>query len=370
MERSIGTPPGGPAAAGERRSALLLAEGFRLQYRVLRCAAAALDGIVVLGTPAARPLRLSRLCGRFEPLGHDRFEPDDLGRINDICERLNIGIVIPTCGETSRFVARHRAELAVPAYDTPTAETFDRLNDKWRFSQLCAELAVPQPGTALFENAAAIASALREGRLTPPFMVKPLGMWGSYGVARIDTAEDLRRLPVAYEPILVQDFVEGRDLIAFFCCREGRVLDTIVYAKTAGELRFLERNILVTHARRIVAHLACDGVVGFDVREAPDGALSFIECNPRFWYNIDLAMVAGRNFVALGLGQGTRAAGPRLPASVSRPWSLLRKCARPWSLTGSDMALLHHVLRDPLPLGWMALQRLTGGYGQAVGRQF
>src|SRR6476620_2529165 len=49
--------------------------------------------------------------------------------------------------------------------------------------------------------------------------------------------------------------------------------------------------------RKIIQATNYSGVIGFDLRQRDDGRFVFLECNPRFWYNMELTMLAGANFV-------------------------------------------------------------------------
>jgi hypothetical protein len=92
---------------------------------------------------------------------------------------------------------------------------------------------------------------------------------------------------------------------------------------------------------------------------ADDGNIYYLECNPRFFYRIDLSMLAGINFVALGL-EGDAGPGPlRVPhgASVRRPEAVLTS-PRCWPrLTRRDWAAACYAFSDPIPylldlFGW------------------
>jgi len=92
---------------------------------------------------------------------------------------------------------------------------------------------------------------------------------------------------------------------------------------------------------------------------ADDGNIYYLECNPRFFYSIDLAMLAGINFVALGLGDNADAVPHRVPhgTAVRRPEAVLTS-PRCWPrLTRRDWAAARYAYSDPIPylldlIGW------------------
>ncbi|WP_164919637.1 ATP-grasp domain-containing protein [Hansschlegelia zhihuaiae] len=350
----------------------MLAEGFRLQYRVLRCAAETFNDVFVLGTRNAVPLRLSSFCRRFIPLVGTRFSDGDDRRINQVCDEFGITFVLPSCLASTRFLARHRHLINASCFPVPSPEVFDQLDDKWRFVALCGELNVPHPSTQCFATRDDLLAAAASGEAPMPAVVKPLAMWGSAGVLKIEATDEIDKLEIDYQPILLQAFFPGRDLSAFYCCRQGEVASSAIYCKTSRELEFMKNASIDQHARRIIGWLGYDGVLGFDVRQADDGSIAFIECNPRFWYNMNLVMIAGLNFVAIGSDESVSAGdhpNDLTAESVTRPWALLGKLSTPWTLTASDWNALSHHLRDPLPIACMAIQRLMGLYDIANGLQ-
>lgn len=93
----------------------------------------------------------------------------------------------------------------------------------------------------------------------------------------------------------------GPDHRVFYLCRAGEVLAEVAYAPEAGALRFVTHPGIRRHAETIIAQPHSDGVIGFDVRETAAGTERFLGCNPRFWIDMEKAMLAGLNVVALGL---------------------------------------------------------------------
>ena len=284
--------------------ALVLAAGMRLQYRTVRCAADCFQAVFVMGTPEARPLRLSAACAGFTPAGVSAGDFGSLAAsaVADVCARLRIDVVLPSDGESTRWLAQNRAALPARCYPTPTVPVFDMLDDKHRFGDLCGRIGIPVPPMTLAEDAEQAAAAIRTGAVRLPAVIKPLRLWGSSGVARIDHANATEVLAaVGYAPILIQEFIDGRDLSVFLLCQAGAASAAVVYQRSRESVDFIRHDGLVALAQRIAGHVDFDGVIGFDVREQPDGALFFLECNPRFWYSMDAARRAGLNFVALGL---------------------------------------------------------------------
>ncbi len=346
--------------AGPKR-VLLLAENLRLPYRVLRCAAACFDDIYVLGAPGAVKLGTSKHCRRYFDLGESfgSFDPASVERINAICASYDIGQVLPSCAVTARYLSLHGRALHARHYPVPSVAVFDQLDDKWRFAALCVSLGVPCPRTRCVPTIGDLLGAGGGEALRFPLVLKPLSLWGSLGVRRIDRAEDL---PARFEhtPILVQDFVPGEDVCAFFVCREGAVVASVQYRRAESRVVFIHDEEIDRNARLIIDHTAYDGVIGFDVRRTPDGRIHFIECNPRFWYRIHLALIAGTNFVEAGFRAKDAAvdrAKAGRSADVLAHRDILLHLLLPWRLNRHDRALLRYLASDPIPMVWAAVER-------------
>lgn len=355
-----------PPAPGRGRAALLLATGWRLPYRSLRCAAACFDAVHVLGTALARPLRHSRHCASFTALPEDA-PGFGIAAVNALCARHGIQTILPGDGPSTAFLARHGAALAAPCFPVPDAASFALLDAKDSFVALCRRLGVPVPETRVLADRAALLALLAAGG-TGALVAKPLGLSGSQGVYVIRPETPAHAIDrIDYAPIMLQSHVPGPDLSAFYLCRAGRILAEVAYAPDAGALRFIEHPGIRRHAATIIGHLRYDGVIGFDVREAADGTPCFLECNPRFWINMEKSMLAGLNFVALGLWPPTAplAAGSVVGRRIPRPAGLLRR--RPGAWRAEDHALLRHYLADLPMVLVMAWDRLAREWAMATG---
>lgn len=356
--------------------ALILANGFRLQYRTLRCAAPLFDRVEVYGTTDARALSRSLFCRRFHP---SRSGPGafgtvaDLDAVNRILTERGIDYLLPSDADTTRFLAEHRTSIAAACYPVPNAGTFDTLNDKAQFARFCARLDLPHPATRLCDSADEVRAVLATAKPGSDFVVKPLGLWGSLGVARIgkDTAEPVLQA-LSYSPILLQDYIPGNEFTTVALARAGSLEKVVHYRREGSAVQFFDQSEATQLAGTIAAALSYDGVMAFDVRVDPAGRLFLIECNPRFWYRMDVAMRAGANFIEYGLWpERSKAKGlfPLRPVRLDGAATVLGHVLRPWSLSGSDRAFLRFALSDPLPVALTLASRLGSRHQAANGRQ-
>jgi predicted ATP-grasp superfamily ATP-dependent carboligase len=176
-------------------------------------------------------------------------------------------------------------------------------------------------------------------------MLKPLDRTGGTGVIRIDEHNARAEIErVDYAPILTQAYVEGADRCISLACREGKVLRQAIYEHERGTFRFFADAALTEVAAEIVSALNLTGLVNFDARITTDGTISMIECNPRFTFNMDVAMVAGLNFA-----DWTASSPGSLPEQEIRiPKALARALLSFQKPLLADFRMLLHWLKDPL----------------------
>jgi biotin carboxylase len=334
---------------------LLLATNFGSQYRALRCLAALGADIHVLGSGGARSLALSRYCERFVPFDFDCTDSADAaGRLDRAAEDAGAGMVVPGDLPTAHFLARIKPHLKTLAFPLSDPAAIEALGTKDRFMEFCHRLGIAHPEGIVFSTAESVRDAFESGRIALPAMLKPLGLSGGLGVVRVDENNAAREIArISYEPILVQSFVEGTDRCISLFCRDGRVLKQAVYENARGEFGFLEDSELERIAADIVSALNLTGVIGFDARIDRTGKVWMIECNPRFTFNMDVAMVAGLNFAdwsepAFGVRQLTA-------QKIRIPDALVRALLQFRGPSAADLRMLIHWLKDPLVFALVAL---------------
>jgi biotin carboxylase len=349
-----------------RMKILMLASDDALPYHVLRCAATAGLEVQVLGFPGAgraRHLAWSRHCLAYFPPPQDHGDEALLASVASIVRARQIDAVIPSDAGTTRFLARHGPSIPARVFPVPDVAAFDALLDKIRFADVCSEVGLPHPSTRLFPTLDALIEALSRGALDLPLIVKPTRSSGGAGVQPLHGSDPVRRLgSVDYAPVLVQELVPGEDVSISVLCHRGAIRASATYRYRADEGLYQTFHDERVHqlARRIIEHVGYSGVAGFDVRLGPGGQAWLIECNPRFTYNVDVTMLAGINFVSLGLepDQGRRA--PELRAPDQRIFHA--RLLKPWTLIGPEKLHARHLLDDDLRLPLLISLRDAAGY--------
>ncbi|SEG29058.1 ATP-grasp domain-containing protein [Bosea lathyri] len=358
------------------RKALILANGFRLQYRSLRCAAPLFEAVEVYGTAEAKALSRSTFCQRFharQPQAQPFGTVADVEAINRILADENISYILPSDADTTRFLAEHRTAIAATCYPVPTVETFDTLNDKARFAQFCVRHHLPHPASVVCEGVDQVRKVLAAADPDSSFVVKPLAMWGSLGVAKITnaTAEPVLR-SLDYSPILLQNYIAGTEFTTVALARAGCLANVAHYRRDDGAVTFFDHAEATQLASQVASSLSYDGIMVFDVRVDEAGQLFLIECNPRFWYRMDVAMRAGANFIEFGLWPDrSREKGlfPIRPVRLDGARIILNHLLRPWEMTAGDRAFIRFALSDPLPVALTLISRFKHLHQAASGHQ-
>jgi hypothetical protein len=333
---SHGPPASGGAPGDIRRNGrtvLLLASNGRLGYRVLRCVAAVetVGRVIVLGSRGESSwttsgLKASRYCAEFVVIERPYRDPKALAQVNAVVGRFHEPIIAPADLVTTRFVAEFASTLAAPCVPTPSLLALDLLARKDDFAAFCDAAGLPHPPTAV---AADLQEARRLVAQRPPgrrLVLKPVLGQGGRGQRVITTGRaDWRGID--YRPIIVQDYVAGSDVSASAFCDEGELVAFQAYRHVTRPvlgrplhtgLEFFDLPALRDLAARAAARIGLNGMVNFDARLSEDGQLTLIECNPRPWFTMQFAMLAGRNFARLWFDEALRRRGlPPVTASVA-----------------------------------------------------
>jgi predicted ATP-grasp superfamily ATP-dependent carboligase len=335
---------------------LIIGTGFSLTYRVLRCAATAGLAACVAGPREIREIGMSRHCAEFFEIGRQTLAIDDavVSFLNGVAAEREIDMVLPADLTALRLIARVRSRLAVPSMQVANDETIALLNDKWRFYELCRSLSIRCPRTYLFPDREALAEAAAGQELTFPLVIKTTDAWARVGLHMVSSRELLEHhlTEIDYRPLLVQELIAGPDIGLHVIAERGKIVAHLGQMVVNGRHFFSRQSGLLEPVSRLFESLAFDGIANFDGIVAENGEVYVLECNPRFFFSIDTAMIAGVNFVALASGRNAvprRLAAGLEGISVRAPKTSLSAIAAPWQLCRKDWHLLMHVLSDPLP---------------------
>jgi ATP-grasp in the biosynthetic pathway with Ter operon len=343
---------GSPAIRVEARRVLLLSSLITLPYRVMRCAAAAGAEVYVLGSGSSKGLSYSRHCKQFvanETSVTGERDPRLADKINRCVAEFGIDMVLPGDAAAMRSLLAIQDLVAAPYFPAPTLAQFDYLNNKWNFTNLCKDLNIPCPDSVLVADRAELLAKIEIGRIDFPAIAKPLSLDASQGVFKLE-ADNARAQAqrISYSPILVQKFISGEDIGASVYCEQGEIKSFIAHRLKRATYETLGDSTIMPTIARIARDQRLNGVFNFDMRRTPDGRIFYLECNPRFFFKINLSMVAGINFVARGLGRTDIPSAVAPGTKVRMPKALVASLLSPWVLGARDLKMLWYFVNDPV----------------------
>jgi len=321
----------------EAEPTVLLTQGWcRSSYSALRGLAHNGVRVVVSDTSRIGMCQASRLAharGRYaSPYGDpDGFVADIAG----LCERHDIGLILPGHEEGELLVAAREAGRLPPGVALPMvdAATLALVNDKDRMSRLARERGV---AVAAILDYATPAEAGRVTVSSREYVARARRGNSSKGVRFSRGGEALEQtlaeMIVDFEldparPPIVQERVDGDgwgvsclywhgERIASFTHR--RLQEKVATGGTSTLRVSAAHPAMEADAHRLLEGLEWHGLAMLEFKHDPTtGRHAFIEVNPRLWGSIDLSLSAGVNFPWLLYLAQTR--GPAVARAHFRP---------------------------------------------------
>lgn len=326
-----------------------------MPYRIMRCMSEAGVEVHVLGNQLSKGLKFSRFCRSFTLTNRQfdgSYSPEMAEEVDSVVKRLGVDLLFygdPCAARSFHGIKEHVNATSFPG---PSLEVFDLLNDKWEFAKICGDLDIPCPATRLYETKAALVDAIQNSDICPQGIFKPLSKAASVGVVKLEKGDRSAVLSkIDYEPILAQEYIEGEDIGASIYAKGGQIVSFIAHSLISGVYSTFKGLSIYESLAKLAANLKLTGVYNFDMRLTEDGQVFYLECNPRFFYKIDLAMIAGINFVTPGLNPVDCITPEFIEDSRTRTLrGLGATIFKPWKVTRKDWAFLRHQLRDPISL--------------------
>ena len=258
-----------------------------------------------------RSPRLDRIVRYADPSKDAEAWAEEIAAL---CRAHDIDGVIATGTTTTNALSKYKAKIEGNTAVKCAVEDYDllgRATDKWLAYELCREVGVAMPKTALFRYDAA---GLEQARaLTFPVVVKPRMSYASIGVRFFDTFEDLaaairsapRENSASDGHYVIQERIEGRlhDVTSFAVKGQIKALMSqqrvvTLYDFGGGGIinRTTDEPELRQIAQRFLERTGWTGVLLFDfIRSDATGEYLLLECNPKFWGATELTIKAGLN---------------------------------------------------------------------------
>ena len=214
-------------------------------------------------------------------------------QLRAVCERYDIGLIIPTRDAELPWLASHADELRAADIEVMIAPpaTVELCQDKKLFGEFCRRNGFLTPR--------AWQRPIRPETLAYPVFVKPRRGRGGVGSRRIESADELRTALACDAELIVQECVDAPEFtIDLFADFDGRVVSAVprLRERTFGGESFVSRTVrnprLMTQAIELATAL---GLVGHNTIQCflhCDQVL-FIEVNPRYGGGAALGFAAG-----------------------------------------------------------------------------
>lgn len=344
----------------------------RTGYNILRSLRALGARVYLVHDRRSASLRFSRCCEVLHASGDLPLTDPNvvLSIINNLHLEVGIDSVIASDVESLAFLSRIKDRLLAPVFPICEASTLVTLNDKWEFYKLCEVAGVAVPKSLSFDSKSESDLDTIQRELGFPTIVKPIASYGQRGITvlrdRVQAEEWQRSREAHGHPVIVQEYIEGRDWALSVFAQDGVIKHWVSWVCPSQldsgygigrflATEFIPRDDLLAMAQRVIAATHFSGVANFDARyDDRAGAMKMLECNPRFFNRMSAARLSGLDFVRPGLPVG--GAQPVTLGSVSYyPWQelfskrgLQRIISGKWRLT----PLLHDIYEmstDPLP---------------------
>ena len=270
------------------------------------------SGISVMNAIAAEPLDV--FSADVDPYAAGLYLVDDdrrlivprgdadsyAGFVLEVCERLEIGVLIPTVDSELIPLAEARAAFAAIGTELVLAseETLRMCLDKWALHKRC-EGAVRVPRSLLVD--ADFDPSLPE----LPVIVKPRVGSGSRGIRLVEGREELERLD-RDGTLLVQENLPGPEFSLDVLARsDGRVIAVVPRARLKVDSgiavtgRTVHDDALQEIGRQVAERIGLTSVANVQVKGAVDGEPALLEVNPRFPGTMPLTVASGVNMPKL-----------------------------------------------------------------------
>jgi carbamoyl-phosphate synthase large subunit len=216
--------------------------------------------------------------------------------LEEVCVRFGVTALIPTVAEELVALGEVADRLAGGGVRSwlPSADAVRGCVDKWAFARRLAGTDVAAPPTVLGDD----------GTVPGPWIVKPRWGRGSRDVCPADDVDELAMLIARVPDPIVQTRVEGREFtVDALVDRDGVAVGMVPRwrSETRGGIStkgvtFVDEGV-AEGTERLLATLDLLGPANVQGFVGDDGAVTFIEVNPRFSGGLPLALAAGADLV-------------------------------------------------------------------------
>ncbi|MFN1834800.1 ATP-grasp domain-containing protein [Balneola sp. MJW-20] len=352
------------------KSVLLLGTESNLALPVIRSLGKELPEIkVYVISPVNEKIKIpesSRYISKRLILESDLGSSEVVSELEEKMELYDIDLLIPIEEKYVEFISNNKDRLSKRVNLPPLTDTkrLRRITQKNELYKVLNELGFPSPKTI----------SLNEQELDHiewndfPCVIKPVHGFSGYGVAKVNSFEEIRKYfeekrDAQYinmqEGYVLQEFIPGENFGCSFIAQEGKVLAFTIqqgiedrgmtYAKC---VQFIKNDHIESYIRNFVSQYNFSGIANTDFRwDNRDDTYKMIDFNPRVWSTLMGSTDIGVNFMEVLIQM---VAGKKVNASYNDAIYYSGSGALRNILNKKDNKVEHYFdlmdrLRDPLP---------------------
>ena len=256
--------------------------------------------------------RIKKIFCYAHPLDNpEKFREDLL----TISRNTDIDAVIPTGTDPTNGLSRIKQDIEQNSSVRCLVEDYSKLKiftDKWQSYNLCKKVGIPVPKTILVNNFQEIESALHNGVLSYPFIIKPTITYASIGFSSfaahnqyLSFKKEKSGIFSKYGSFVMQEAIDGELHDVTSCSRDGRVLSMLSQKRVQTWEDFGGGGIInkttfepeiMGYAEKMLGYIKWNGPVLWDfIQDKKNKKYFLLEINPKFWGTTQLTISAGLN---------------------------------------------------------------------------
>ena len=286
---------------GNEFNILFTSAGRRVS--LIRSFRSALDAIGLTGKLVAADMRNSAPAAFVADLQEEVPQVSDATyvlRLQEICRRHDIKLLVPLIDTELHLLAPHRAEFAQMGVTllVSSGEACEICHDKRKTGEFFRSIGIKTPATL------DPGTILADPHANYPFLLKPATGSCSVGVNKINNPAELEFFMKYVSDPIVQELVGGQeytlDILVDFAGKVRSVVPRLRMETRAGEVSkgLTVKNQAIIEAGRLVA-ASLPGAIGCITAQCfltADQEIVFFEINPRFGGGVPLSIEAGADF--------------------------------------------------------------------------
>ena len=237
-------------------------------------------------------------------------------RINDLCEKLGIDIILPIQESLIDFLStnKHCLPKNVKIVDLPPSNSLNIVINKIAFAKHLKDNKIPAPHSYVTSNDKLLNNEdLRFPLLFKPHELRETGM--GKGIVLLKEMGELQKIckegTSKSGEFLFQEYIAGYDIGCGVLCKEGEIIAHTIQKDILGDKRnfapingiqMIHDSKVLSVVARLMRSLDWNGVAQVDLRfDTVNDRILVIEVNGRYWSTLLASLRAGINFPSLAI---------------------------------------------------------------------